>query len=194
MRRKIHKEDILTAGKNLMHKYGYNAVSIKDITDEVKIPKGSFYNHYSSKNEFLLAAMESYAEESYLLFKKHLIDSDASPLTRLKNYFEEAIAFYGANNSQLNGCLVGNTCQELANVDTALRETIESTLSGTNPIIEQLLLDAQALGEIHEVDSPSEMANFITNSWQGALLRMKAKGDNTPLITFKRILFNQLLK
>jgi hypothetical protein len=42
------------------------------------------------------------------------------------------------------------------------------------------------------MDIPA-MVLFITNSWQGALLRMKSAGNIQPLDTFQLVLFNYVL-
>ena len=60
VKRKIYREDILKAGVELMHLHGYAATGIKDITDRIKIPKGSFYNHFKSKEEFGLEIIDYY--------------------------------------------------------------------------------------------------------------------------------------
>ena len=39
-----------------------------------------------------------------------------------------------------------------------------------------------------------ELGSFLLNSWQGAVLRMKASGNDEPLRRFQRIVFDQVLK
>ena len=97
------------------------------------------------------------------------------------------------NLERLNGCLIGNICQELGNVSPELQVLLEQTLSGANDIIANIINEGIDLGEINYSLDVYELVNFITNSWQGALLRMKATGNNTPLYTFKNILFNHIL-
>ena len=72
MRRKIYKEDILEAGRELIFSKGYNDTGIKDITDMVSIPKGSFYNHFSSKEDFGLAVLQAYMDNGLEVHKKDI--------------------------------------------------------------------------------------------------------------------------
>ena len=53
---------------------------------------------------------------------------------------------------------------------------------------------AQQQGQISAALDPVETAEFIYNSWQGALLRMKVTKSMTPLQTFEKMLFDVILK
>ena len=55
------REDILTAGLEALHSRGFNATSVQDITEAAGVPKGSFYNHFASKEELGAAVVEQYA-------------------------------------------------------------------------------------------------------------------------------------
>ena len=193
VRRKIHRDNILKTGKELFIRHGYNYVSINDITSKIKIPKGSFYNHFKSKNEFLFEVLKKYESDSFELIKKHLIDSDSLPLLKLSNYFAEATNFYSDDLKQFNGCLIGNTCQELGNIDSETSIFMEKNFAAVNVIITPILQDAIDRKELKYDGDLTELSDFITNSWQGALLRTKASRDKKPLYTFRKILFNQIL-
>jgi TetR/AcrR family transcriptional repressor of nem operon len=39
----------------------------------------------------------------------------------------------------------------------------------------------------------SLLGRFVLNSWEGALLRMRAEKSDAPLIEFKEIIFRKLL-
>jgi TetR/AcrR family transcriptional regulator, transcriptional repressor for nem operon len=40
----------LSVGLQTPHRRGFNATSVQDITDAAGAPKGSFYNHFESKD------------------------------------------------------------------------------------------------------------------------------------------------
>mgnify|MGYP000132608583 CR=1 FL=1 len=60
MRKRILKEDIINAGMELMLLRGYGGTGIKEITDKLGIPKGSFYNHFKNKEIFGLEVLDHY--------------------------------------------------------------------------------------------------------------------------------------
>lgn len=194
MRRKISREGILETGQELFLARGYNGVSVGDITAKIGIPKGSFYNHFHSKHEFLAAVIDRYASESYGLVKKHLQAKDIPPLQRLKNYFAEASEYYSADPDRLEGCLMGNICQELGSVDPAIRMQLEANFRGSDNLLADLLDEAVRRKELEDTMDIPAMVLFITNSWQGALLRMKSAGNIQPLDAFQNVLFNYMLK
>jgi TetR/AcrR family transcriptional regulator, transcriptional repressor for nem operon len=193
MRRKILREDILKAGMDLFHGLGYNGVSVGDITAKVGIPKGSFYNHFQSKNDFLDQVIDFYARESLVMVEKSLLDTSLSPLQRLKDYFAKATEFYTADPGRLNGCLMGNICQELASIDADVRKKLEKNFLGSDALLSGVLKEAVREGELDDGSDIPAMVQFITNGWQGALLRMKSVGNRQPLEAFQRVLFGCLL-
>ncbi|WP_036689509.1 TetR/AcrR family transcriptional regulator [Paucisalibacillus globulus] len=57
------KDKILDVAHRLFIKKGFHATSIQDILNAAEISKGTFYNYFGSKNECLLAILESVQEE-----------------------------------------------------------------------------------------------------------------------------------
>jgi len=54
------REQILTTGLALLHGRGFNATSVQDITEAAGVPKGSFYNHFASKEALGLEVVQRY--------------------------------------------------------------------------------------------------------------------------------------
>ena len=60
MPRESVKDQIIAAAVEALHSKGFNGTSVQDITDAAKVPKGSFYNHFESKEELAVAALDRY--------------------------------------------------------------------------------------------------------------------------------------
>lgn len=58
------KRQIIHAAQQLFIDKGFNDTSIIDIISAANISKGTFYNHFSSKNECLIAILEETREEA----------------------------------------------------------------------------------------------------------------------------------
>lgn len=58
------KRQIITAARALFIEKGFVDASINDIISAAKISKGTFYNHFSSKNECLIAILDEGREEA----------------------------------------------------------------------------------------------------------------------------------
>ena len=51
---------LIEVGLERMRKYGYGATGLQEILHQAGVPKGSFYHHFSSKEEFAAAVLERY--------------------------------------------------------------------------------------------------------------------------------------
>ena len=92
---KSTREHLIDVGLDLMHQHGYQATGVKEILNSANVPKGSFYHHFGSKEDFAAAALEKYtareAEHSAAFFN----DSKTPPLKRLKRYFSDLVKVTG---------------------------------------------------------------------------------------------------
>ncbi len=60
MATKSTRDHLIDVGVGLMHRDGYNATGLTDILKAADVPKGSFYHHFGSKEDFAAAALERY--------------------------------------------------------------------------------------------------------------------------------------
>lgn len=58
------KRQIITAARELFIEKGFLDTSINDIISAAKVSKGTFYNHFVSKNECLIAILDEGREEA----------------------------------------------------------------------------------------------------------------------------------
>jgi AcrR family transcriptional regulator len=56
------RERLLEAGVATFRQRGFNGCSVQDITEAAGVPKGSFYNHFESKEDLFEAAVEDVLE------------------------------------------------------------------------------------------------------------------------------------
>ncbi len=56
------RDHLVEVGLELMRKHGYGATGLQEILQAAGVPKGSFYHHFDSKEEFTAAVVERYAE------------------------------------------------------------------------------------------------------------------------------------
>ena len=60
MKRIHNKGDIVQVGLDLVLSRGFNATGVEAILKQANVPKGSFYNFFSSKEEFALAIIDKF--------------------------------------------------------------------------------------------------------------------------------------
>src|SRR5690625_4216287 len=61
----MRKRNVILTAKELYAKKGFQASSIQDIIDACNISKGTFYNYFASKNEFIIAYLNIAREEEF---------------------------------------------------------------------------------------------------------------------------------
>ena len=63
-RRSEHtREALIDAGIEQLSVHGYHGTGIKQILDDVKVPKGSFYNFFASKEAFVAEVIGHYSQK-----------------------------------------------------------------------------------------------------------------------------------
>jgi TetR/AcrR family transcriptional repressor of nem operon len=174
-----------------LHRQGFNGTAVQDITDAAGVPKGSFYNHFESKEALALEVIDRYTEEQ---IRRMAVLSDESipPVERLRRYFTSLAAIHPGQNYE-RGCLIGNFSSELADQSRLIRDRLSATFAGWSRAIEACVRDGQKAGEISWDGDPGVLAAFLLNSYEGAVLRMKVEKDGTPLDDFLTVVFSRVL-
>jgi TetR/AcrR family transcriptional regulator, transcriptional repressor for nem operon len=192
MKRIHNKDDIVQAGLDLIWSQGFNATGVEAILKQAKVPKGSFYNFFSSKEDFALAIIDKFVADRVETFIPIFSDESLPPLARVKKSFEVLIERFEVDDCS-QGCLIGNLGQEMADHFESVRQRLEESLQVWTGGISTLLLQAQQAKTI-PADLDAEMlAENLISSFQGALLRAKVKKTSQPLKDFIHLYFDRFL-
>lgn len=176
------------AGYALFQQNGYNATGIQQITDKAGVPKGSFYNHYESKEAFAAQVLRNYGKWMGAAWNAGLKDAPDSPLATLRQVFEQFIAHHEGNGCQ--GCLVGNFAAEVAEASDACRTELATVLGDWRERMASLIAQAQQAGELRRDVDAHTLADFFWDAWEGAVLRSKIVRNVQPLRDVLRLLLD----
>lgn len=193
MRAKTSRAELIATSLDHIWSNGYNNTSIKDVVASAGILKGSFYNYFDSKDEFVGAVLQSYTEEWARIVAASLLDKSESPKNRLRNLFEGYRQMY-QGGMIAKGCMAGNICQEMGGTHPGLSAQVEMSFSRIEAMYNVCLVDAVNAKQIDKNTDTAAMAAFLHNGLQGALMRMKSTQSNEPLENFERVVFNLLFK
>ncbi len=182
------RESLLVVGMELFIKNSFNSVGLNDILKEAGIPKGSFYHYFASKEDFGLQVIEFYSRQNNAALQEILADRTLTPYQQLKKFFEDNIQHY-KDIEYCQGCLMINLSQELADVNEKLRCKINQL---SKQLVSQVavcigLMNASELNLGHL--PPSEAAQVLMNSWQGAIMNMKLQKSQESLNVFMKFFF-----
>jgi TetR/AcrR family transcriptional repressor of nem operon len=186
------RKKLLEAGLQMIHAQGYAASGIAGIVESVDMPKGSFYNHFSSKETFAAEVIDAYFERGQEKLREILCDNDAPALARLEAYFDDRIEAFRATKFA-KGCLLGNVSAEFADHSALIRERLADHFEAWGRSFEACIAQAQEHGMVSDNIPAALLARFVLNSWEGALLRMRAEKSDAPLLEFKEIIFGKVL-
>jgi TetR/AcrR family transcriptional repressor of nem operon len=189
---KSTRDHLIEVGLDLMRRRGYGATGLQEILQAAGVPKGSFYHHFGSKEEFAVAVVERYSVMVGEHVSLTLGNARQSPLKRLRRYFEELIAMAG-QSAPIPGCLVGTLSLEMAAASSLLQAKLSSGFEGWQAAVASVLREAVQRGDLPASTRPEPLAGFVLNSWEGALLRSQADKSDTPLKEFLHFVFDGLL-
>ena len=183
------RDKILRAGLDQFHRVGFNGSSVEDITDLAEVPKGSFYNHFKSKEDLAVEVIDRYIEQGP---HKMLRDAGIPPVKRLKGYFS-ALGQEFVDSGYKKGCLLGNFSSELADHSGPVRRRLEGAFDGWVNHIAAVIKEAQKLGEVDPKLKPEQLAGALLSAWEGALLRARVAGDAAAVKEFMAVGFGRLI-
>jgi len=192
MATKSTRDHLIDVGVGLMHRNGYNATGLTDILQAAEVPKGSFYHHFGSKEDFAAAALEKYGMRERDHAAAILKDITIPPLKRLRRYFRDLMKIYGQEGA-IPGCMMGRFSLEIAEESPQLRKQISAAFDHWQHTIATVIGQAVAQKELLAGTDSELLAGFLLNSWEGALLRSQAEKSNAALETFMRYVFDGLL-
>jgi TetR/AcrR family transcriptional regulator, transcriptional repressor for nem operon len=182
------KAQIIEAGMAEMHARGYAACSVEQITRTAGVPKGSFYNHFSSKEELAVVVARRYFD----VCGWPVGLEGGSAITRLRASFE---ALHGVLRGYWfsRGCVWGNLANELADHSDAVRGELAEGLAGWSGMVAVMVAEAQQNGETAAAGDPQVLGRFIVNSWEGAVTRCRVVRSDQPIDDFFVTIFGFLL-
>jgi TetR/AcrR family transcriptional repressor of nem operon len=173
-------ERLLAAGLDLFLRQGYNGTGIQQITDQAGVPKGSFYNHFESKEVFGAAIVDLYSERSLSSWKRWMRGAPSEPMAAIRHVFA-AMFDYHERAGGASGCLIGNLAAEMAPASTLCRKRLLAAQLAWRERLAELIRAAQDVGEVRDDIDPTALSALTWSVWEGALLRMKVEGTVRPL-------------
>ncbi len=173
------REHLLDVGMAMLLERGYAALGVQALLHEAGVPKGSFYHHFESKQDFALQAVDRYMKAVHEGLDLCLEDRTRPPLDRVRRFFELSEAKY--RQEGYLGCLLGGLGQELSGTSDVFREKIRSCLAQIAERIAVALEQARERGDLAPDRDARRTADLLIDCWEGAALRSRLLRDPAPL-------------
>ena len=163
------RENLFASAAVLFQRFGYARVSIRDITSSVGIPKGTFYNHFRSKEALASAILSQHFN---VLLEDLAQGGSETAGARLRRHFESiAPSTQEPRSSPLQ--VISTLAAEGPALPYALALQIAEGVRLWSNKVAALISLAQAEGRIDAEENPDLLAALFINCWQGAMIRSK---------------------
>jgi TetR/AcrR family transcriptional repressor of nem operon len=175
---------ILTAAQSLIESRGYSALGVAEICKTAGVPKGSFYYFFESKEALALAVIDQHWGAQSADWER-IMSSDAQPLQRLRQLFEETEAGQRAGQQScgtVSGCLFGNLSLELSNQTEPIRERLQEIFDKQVEMVGEVIAEAQQQGDASVADT-REAARSVVAQLEGQVLFAKLYNNPQRLET-----------
>lgn len=195
-RRSEHtREALIAEGIEQLSMYGYHGTGIKQILDEVKVPKGSFYNFFASKEAFVAEVIHEYSQDLLQQLNGFLqqTNSKLGPTDQLRSIYQYSLAKYAESQCQKT-CLVGAMAVEIGSESDLCRQAMEHAVEIWLAVFTSIFRRAQEVGEMRSDISAQQLASVYWSTWEGALLKMKMAANTQSATETMELMLGTLLK
>lgn len=184
------------AGYLLFTRLGYNATGIQQIADEAGVPKGSFYNHFDSKEAFAAVIIRQYTDRVHAAWATCVSEAPCQAHEDALGVMRFIFARFIRHHEQATtpGCLVGNFAAEVAESSPTCSAVLGSAMREWRALLADLMALGQQQGQIRTDRSAHDLSAFFWDAWEGALLRMKIDHNSQPLKDAVQLMLDHFLR
>lgn len=163
----------------MAHK-GYAAVGLTELLSEARVPKGSFYHYFGSKDAFGEAMMQAYFVEYHADMDRTFADLSVPAAERLLTYLQWWRDTQALDDCQ-GRCLAVKLGAEVADLSDSMRTAL---VHGTDGIVDRLegvlRLGVEDRSLVVDAD-PRATAEVVYDAWLGASVLAKIHRSTAPL-------------
>ena len=181
MARPSLKEQLVDRSATVFLKRGFNAASVNDIVQAAGVPKGSFYNHFASKEALAVEVLGRYVDGLGL---GELADTHASPLAQIRAHLTATHRGAGSGGHRVSDALLGNFSTDAVALNEGLREAVTQGFARWIDAVAAAIARAQAAGEIQNNTDAHTLARYLISSFEGAVAQAKTLRTGGPVDDF----------
>ena len=167
---------ILEAATDVVRAKGYAAATVDDLCAAAGVTKGSFFHHFKSKEEMVLAAVAHWGAWTDGIFADAPYAAAQDPRDRLVGYLDFRRDLLDREVSQFT-CLMGTLVQETYDTHPQVRAACDRGMSSH---VAMLARDIEAARRLYAPDAAwtaESVGYFIQAVLQGSFIFAKAKQD-----------------
>lgn len=174
------RQQILDTARGIIVGKGFAAVGLSEVLAAARVPKGSFYHWFRSKEQFGEALIERHFECYLAQVDACLSAPGCSPAQRLLDFFGRWHALQSGDELE-SRCLVVKLSAEVCDLSEPMRAALER---GTSQVLARLaacLAEGRASGSLVACPDPADVAQQLYQQWLGATLLARVQRSDEPL-------------
>ena len=164
----------------LMYEKGYARTTIDDVIAAAGVTKGSFYFHFSSKEELGYAVIENASDYILGSMRRSLDLTKLTPYQRIEAMLKGIQDIVEAADCS-RGCILGNLALETSNSSDGFRERIARAFRDWSELIAIELEEMKAEGELPPDFDCAAYADFAISALEGGIMISKVTLDPAPM-------------
>lgn len=171
------KTKLLNAALKVIRSKGYSATTLDDICAAAGVTKGSFFHHFSGKEDLALAAVTHWNDVTGGLFASAPYQQVPDPRERILAYIDFRAQIVQGDLADVT-CLLGTMVQETFDSHPAIRAACREGIEGHAQTLVPMIAEAKALYAPDADWTAESLALYTQAALQGAFIIAKAQGDS----------------
>lgn len=173
----------------LFWRKGYEATSVQDLVDELKINRFSLYNTFGDK--------EALFEQVVRHYRAHVFGRLEAQLQPASDGLPRLFAYLDALNAGLArqpgswGCLLQNSLMERSALGQGSQKVVDEFVAVLREHVLAILTAAQIQGQLALEEDPVVLADFVTTHIQGMIMMSRSGGTLDHSISVLRRLLQR---
>ncbi len=172
------RDHIIDVAIRLFCEHGFHATGVDRIMREAKVSKKTLYNHFRSKDELILAALQQHDSVFRNNFVKDVEQLANTPEGQLIAIFDAAEAWFSKQN--FFGCMFVNVVGEYSDPTSPMRDVSRNFKQMIWRYIVSLCVEAGA-------KNPEKLANELALLFEGAIVTAQISGSALSASTAKNV-------
>jgi TetR/AcrR family transcriptional repressor of nem operon len=169
------KKKIVRSATRLIHTRGYKNTSLDDVFADSGVNKGSFYFHFTGKDELVHAVIDRFL--TGIERRLDLISETNGPALEKVSIYFGGMASMFEQSGCTGGCLLGNLTLEVSDWHEGLRDHLSICFDRMKGRLTEFIVEGQRSGEVRTDRSAEELAAFLIALMEGALMAARLKKD-----------------
>jgi AcrR family transcriptional regulator len=170
------RERLVETAAALFYRCGIPNVGINEVTERAGVARMTLYNHFASKEDLVLAALDLQSRRRREVVDA-LLSGSGSADRRLQGLFDVAAAL--AADPESRGCAVINACLQLPDPKGAIHAAVRAHKDWIRLRVEDVL-------RVDGVKAAGGLAQQILALWDGAIIEGYIQQSDQPVKAARR--------